>query len=455
MTMTDPTRHPDEPEAPEDPTAAPEGPTAATTGPGPADHEAPQAEGATGADSASERDAPEDLPTEEVDASADDAAPEDEHAARDTAAEAVPSETHAHTPAEADPLEAEPNVSMDEASTGVDEAQPTSDEADEAEEADDADEAEVPPAPDAPVESGEPVEPVEPDESDDARAHDRIDDEPQSVPAEPLLLPRVDPLERPGSMGSEDYRDAVAEPGRGPVEGKAAWRRMLLMGRPRATRANLLGALLAVLLGAGIAAQVQLTNERGLDELSQSDLVRVLDDVSVRSSRLDQQVRELESTRDRLKSGTGTAAEALAQAQKRIDTLAILAGSVGVKGPGIVMTISDPDNQVTGPLILDMIQELRDAGAESIDVGGVRVVASSFVGDANGDILIDGKAISRPIVVKAIGDSNTLSSAMTIPGGIIETVRQKSAEAAVSESENVEITSIHEPSALTYAKPVE
>ena len=268
----------------------------------------------------------------------------------------------------------------------------------------------------------------------------------------------VDELEPPSPVGSEDYLAAAAEGAavtRDPVEGKAAWRRMLLMGRPRATRANLLGALLAVLLGAGIAAQVQLTNERGLAELSQSDLVRVLDDVSVRSSRLDQQVRELEATRDRLKSGTGTTAEALAQAQKRIDTLGILAGTVGARGPGITLTISDPDNQVGATLILDMIQELRDAGAEAIDVGGARVVASSFVGSVGGDILIDGKKVSRPLEIRAIGDSKTLSSAMTIPGGIVETVRQQNAEATVTESQNIEITSVHEPSTFSYAKPVE
>ena len=240
-----------------------------------------------------------------------------------------------------------------------------------------------------------------------------------------------------------------------PVEGRAAWKRLLRMSWPRATRANLLGALLAVLLGAGIAAQVQLTNQRGLDELSQTDLVRVLDDISLRSSRLDQQVRELESTRDRLKNGTGTAAEALEQAQKRADTLGILAGTVAAKGPGITMRITDPTNAVTGPIVLDIIQELRDAGAESIDVGGVRVVASSFVGDRNGQIQIDGVTVPRPLVIKAIGDSKTLSSAMTIPGGIVESVRQKGADAAVTESSLIEITSLHQPTKMTHAKPVE
>jgi uncharacterized protein YlxW (UPF0749 family) len=240
-----------------------------------------------------------------------------------------------------------------------------------------------------------------------------------------------------------------------PVAGKAAWLRLLRMSRPRATRANLLVALLAVLLGAGIAAQVQLTSQRGLDELSQSDLVRVLDDVSLRASRLDQQVRELEATRDRLKSGTGSTAEAMDQAQKRLDTLGILAGTIAAKGPGITVRISDPDRQVTGPIVLDLIQELRDAGAESIDVGGVRVVASSFVGDRDGEILVDGTAVTRPLVITVIGDSKTLSSAMTIPGGIVESVRQKGANATITESDQLEITSIHTPTDLKNAKPVE
>ena len=255
---------------------------------------------------------------------------------------------------------------------------------------------------------------------------------------------------------SRDFRDPkVFWYEQGPGRGAGRVEAPAQDGGPRATRANVLGALLALLLGAGIAAQVQLTNQRGLDELSQTDLVRVLDDISLRSSRLDQQVRELESTRDRLKNGTGTAAEALQQAQKRVDTLGILAGTVAAKGPGITMRITDPTNAVTGPIVLDIIQELRDAGAESIDVGGVRVVASSFVGDRNGQIQIDGATVPRPLVIKVIGDSKTLSSAMTIPGGIVESVRQKGAEAAVTESSLIEITSLHQPTKMTHAKPVE
>ncbi|HEU5143804.1 MAG TPA: DUF881 domain-containing protein [Dermatophilaceae bacterium] len=300
------------------------------------------------------------------------------------------------------------------------------------------------------------------DEGIPTRPHEepRADEHESAQQPAPAAVPPPDVIDDRAALTSEaatDYtpEEPVGGPVGKPVEGVAAWRRLLRMGLPRATKANVLGGLLAVLLGLAIATQVQLTQERGLSQLSQTDLIRVLDDVSLRSSRLDAQIRELEATRDRLRSGTGSSAEALAQAQKRVDTLGILAGTVAATGPGVVITLDDPDEALTGPIILDLIQELRDAGAEAIEVGGVRVVASSFVAEVDGDIAIDDSRVTRPIAIKAIGDAKTLSSAMTIPGGIVETVRQKNATARIVEQEAIEITSLHTAQDLKNARVVE
>ena len=408
---------------------------------------------------------------------------------RKKAKKALPSAPRATTAADAEAPTTEPGANEASADTTISEPQadsvesvdppdspdtPDTPDAPDTRDATEATEAtDTPEAPEAPeaaeaVESTEAVEPAEEHEAAGA-VEDNVTDEPaeaaEPAPSAPTPSSSTASATAPSSSSTSSGPELVDDPFVAadaayghhvdPVEGRAAWGRLLTMGRPRATRANLLVLLLAVVLGAAIAAQVQLTNERGLAELSQTDLVRVLDDVSLRSARLDQQVRELEATRDRLKSGTGTSAEALEQAQKRLDTLGILAGTIAAKGPGITLRISDPDNQVTGPVILDLIQELRDGGAEAIDVGGVRVVASSFVGDSGGEVKIDGTPVARPFVIKAIGDSKTLASAMTIPGGIVESVRQKGANATVMESDSIEITSTHAPTELTHAKPVE
>ena len=58
----------------------------------------------------------------------------------------------------------------------------------------------------------------------------------------------------------------------------------------------------------------------------------------------------------------------------------VLNGSVPATGPGLRVTVQDPEGGVTAGVLLDAIQELRGAGAEAIEVDGVRVVVSSYVG---------------------------------------------------------------------------
>ena len=54
--------------------------------------------------------------------------------------------------------------------------------------------------------------------------------------------------------------------------------------------------------------------------------------------------------------------------------LGILAGTKPAEGPGISLRIDDPRSQVDAAQVLDTIEELRDAGAEAIQLGNVRVM---------------------------------------------------------------------------------
>src|SRR4029450_10494867 len=92
----------------------------------------------------------------------------------------------------------------------------------------------------------------------------------------------------------------------------------------------------------------QSTKESRLESMRQDDLVRVLDDVSQRSTRLDQQVRELQAQRDQLTSGANTSQAAIDQATKQLEALRVLAGTAPAQGPGIKVTIADPREKGTG-----------------------------------------------------------------------------------------------------------
>ena len=237
-------------------------------------------------------------------------------------------------------------------------------------------------------------------------------------------------------------------------EDSFVWQRLALMARPRATKANALAALLAILLGFAVATQVRQNQVLGLESLRQADLVTILDNATQLSARLDQNARELQATRDELISGSTNGAAALTAAQERLDTLRVLAGTAQAHGPGIRMTISDPGAKVTPPLLLDAIEELRDAGAEAIQVGSARVVASSYFGQAGSGIEVDGTTVTDPYVILAIGDPQTLSSAMQIPGGLSENVRQLGASITITQSTKLVVGALHTLREPRYARPV-
>jgi uncharacterized protein YlxW (UPF0749 family) len=255
-------------------------------------------------------------------------------------------------------------------------------------------------------------------------------------------------------MSTRPSKPPTGETDAGSVSGTSAWARLLRMGRPRATRANALGALLALGLGFAIAAQVQQTDQSGLEQLREDELVRILDDVSQEQNRLANDTRALEVTRDRLVSGADSSEEALKAAQERLDTLGILTGTRPATGPGIVITITDPGGKVTAALLLDALQELRDAGAEAVQINDVRVVADTWFADTDGGVEVSGETVRSPYVIKAIGDSATMASAMDIPGGVTESVRSQGATSTVDQKQSVAVDALHTIQEPRYARPV-
>jgi uncharacterized protein YlxW (UPF0749 family) len=223
---------------------------------------------------------------------------------------------------------------------------------------------------------------------------------------------------------------------------------------PRGWRTDVPVAVLALLLGLGFA--ITLRTERasnGLAAARPADLVAILADLSTRNEQLQRGIAQLQEQAHELESGDPGVA--LQTAREREQQLAILAGTVGAQGPGVVVTITDPQGSVQPDVLVDAIEELRDAGAEAIDLSGVRIVTQSYVvaGDAGG-LDVDGTAVRTPYVLTAIGDPQTLAEALAIPGGVVDAVAGSGgAHAAVEQRSEVRITSLRVATTDRYARP--
>jgi uncharacterized protein YlxW (UPF0749 family) len=225
-----------------------------------------------------------------------------------------------------------------------------------------------------------------------------------------------------------------------------------MTGHSRRSQA-LIGLILAV-LGFALVTQLRTTKQSSrFASARQEDLVRILDDLTARGERLRVEIQDLERTRDRLNGTDGQDAAALAESRRRQDVLRILAGTVAATGPGVEVTIKDPERSVTSDVLLNTMQELRDAGAEALQVNDVRLTASSWFSDSGGAVLADGIRLRAPYVFTAIGDPHTLADAMAIPGGVVDVVTGRSgASTAVVERAKVTVGALRPLSAPRYAR---
>lgn len=105
-----------------------------------------------------------------------------------------------------------------------------------------------------------------------------------------------------------------------------------------------------------------------------------------------------------------------------------------VKGPGVSITLHDSKKPIedamdpAGAIVHDtdvvkVVNELWASGAEAISVNNKRVGPTTSFRCVGPTILVDSVKIASPVVIRAIGDAETLYGGMNLPGGVLEELR--------------------------------
>jgi len=124
-----------------------------------------------------------------------------------------------------------------------------------------------------------------------------------------------------------------------------------------------------------------------------------------------------------------------------VNRLRVSTGLSEVTGPGIellvVAEIRPPQLQ---DLINDLINELRNAGAEAIAVNGERIVVNSAVTTYKGKAVINGTLVDSPLVFRAIGHPDTLDRALGRKGGMVSYLRNTYPDAEITLTKQSSLT---------------
>ena len=187
----------------------------------------------------------------------------------------------------------------------------------------------------------------------------------------------------------------------------------------------------------------------------EGDLTRILASLTTEADALRTEISDLRLRLQTLEASTQRDDTATKAAEEQLRNLEVLAGTVPVTGPGLVLSVTDPDGSVSFDTILDIIQELRDAGAEAIGVNGHRVGVASALSERDGRPVLDGVVLEAPYDVHAIGQATTLEGGLKIPGGAVDALTAlRGVSVEIERRAQVDIAALVRPPTFSAARPV-
>ena len=209
-----------------------------------------------------------------------------------------------------------------------------------------------------------------------------------------------------------------------------------------APRSQALVAAVAFILG--ILVVVQIRSQAGnntLAAMSSQDLTFLVANLNTRNDQLRGEIATLQSQLAALESGGSIGATSVNEIRAEIGRIRAWAGLDPVGGRGIEITVSGP---ITASAVEDLVNELKNAGAEAIAVEDVRVVPGTVFGGGGGGgggggLSVDDTALDDPFTIQVIGTPDTLTGSLARAGGIIAQLAATDPDATIDVEEATEM----------------
>jgi uncharacterized protein YlxW (UPF0749 family) len=219
----------------------------------------------------------------------------------------------------------------------------------------------------------------------------------------------------------------------------------------------------------GALLALQFTTQRKTGAVSRYGRADVLtQELVARQNVLDKQREEISDLRaklDEYRKASTQSEEVLTLLNKQLTHDQVALGLVKVRGPGVVMTLDDSTLAgTTGEnkepfLVHDydlwpVVNELRAAGAEVISINGQRVIGTTAIRCVGPVLKVNDVPVAAPFEVKAIGDAAALSSALNLPGGVVEQFQASKFPVKVETRKEITIEAVSVTPKVRYAEPV-
>ena len=192
--------------------------------------------------------------------------------------------------------------------------------------------------------------------------------------------------------------------------------------------------LIGLLLVGQLRSQARPTE---ISSLSAQDLSTLIETLSNRNRELRSGLSDVRGQLREYQLAEPQGQSALGVSREDLRRIAAFSGQTGVIGQGLRLRVNGELDPIA---VNDLLNELRNAGAEAIAVDQIRITARSVCVLGAGTLEIDGTQIGRSFTIRAVGDPDGLLTALQRPGGIISQLKLfVNATIDATQSQSVEI----------------
>lgn len=157
----------------------------------------------------------------------------------------------------------------------------------------------------------------------------------------------------------------------------------------------------------------------GLSNLTVTELTQLIANVTAGNDQLRDEVVDLTRQEAKLMEARDRGETTVGELAADLARIRAWAGLTAVSGQGIAITVN---GAIAGAGIEEILNELRNAGAEAIAVDGIRVVAGVVVAGEPGGLSVANSALGDAFEIRAIGSPQILTGTLTRTGGVIAQV---------------------------------
>jgi uncharacterized protein YlxW (UPF0749 family) len=212
-------------------------------------------------------------------------------------------------------------------------------------------------------------------------------------------------------------------------------------------------AIVAGILGILVVGQLRgQAGGPGLSILTAAELTQLIANLTTGNDQLRDEISALSAQQSGLAAAKDRGETTVDELQGDLERIQLWAGLTPVAGEGIAITV---DGAIGGDGIEDLLNELRNAGAEALSVDSVRIVPGVVVTGQPGALAIGDHSLPGTFEVRAIGSPQILTGTLTRIGGVIAQVgaAYPDARLTVTPVDRVTLPATDRPTTPSYAKP--